>query len=66
MWNPGHIPAIVIEVLTPGGTEKWFEEITSLEHGDSKGFDEACERHVIKFLPDSHWIGELREQFDLK
>jgi quercetin dioxygenase-like cupin family protein len=66
MWNPGGRPATVIEVLTPGGTEKWFEEIASLEHGDSKGFDEACERHGIKFLPDSHWISELREQFGLK
>src|SRR5580698_9814407 len=30
MWNPGSTPATVIEVLTPGGTEKWFEEITAL------------------------------------
>lgn len=65
MWNPGLVPATVIEVLTPGGTEQWFEEITSLKHGDSKGFDKACEKHGIKFLPDSHWIGELRERFGL-
>jgi quercetin dioxygenase-like cupin family protein len=65
MWNPGTVPATVIEVLTPGGTEKWFEEITALKHGDSKGFDEACKRHGIKFLPNSHWISELRERFGL-
>ena len=65
MWNPGDVPATVIEVFTPGGTEKWFEEITALEKGDSKGFDKACEKHGIKFLPDSHWISELRERFGL-
>jgi quercetin dioxygenase-like cupin family protein len=66
MWNPGEVPATVIEVLTPGGTEKWFEEITSLDHGDSKGFDKACERHGIKFLTDSHWITELQQRFGLE
>ncbi len=43
MWNPGDVPATVIEVLTPGGTEKWFEEITALKHGDKEGFNKACE-----------------------
>jgi quercetin dioxygenase-like cupin family protein len=65
MWNPGLKPATVIEILTPGGTEKWFEEITALKHGDGKGFDEACDRHGITFFPDSHWIGDLRERFGL-
>jgi len=66
MWNPGTTPATVIEVLTPGGTEKWFEEITALKKGDKEGFDAACKKHGIKFLPDSHWIDELRERFGLK
>ncbi|MEK7571182.1 MAG: cupin domain-containing protein [Patescibacteria group bacterium] len=65
MWNPGLVPAVVIEVLTPGGTEKWFEEITALKEGDSNGFDRACEKHGIKFLPESHWIVELKERFGL-
>jgi quercetin dioxygenase-like cupin family protein len=65
MWNPGDVPATVIEVLTPGGAEKWFEEITALEHGDKEGFNKACGKHGIKFLPDSHWIKELQKQFGL-
>ena len=65
MWNPGSTPATVIEVLTPGGTEKWFEEITALKSGDSEGFDNACKKHGIEFVPDSHWIQELREKFNL-
>jgi quercetin dioxygenase-like cupin family protein len=65
MWNPGDIPATVIEVLTPGGTEKWFEEITALQKGDSKGFDKACKKYGIEFLPNSAWINELRQRFGL-
>lgn len=66
MWNPGSIAATVIEVLTPGGTEKWFEEVTRLKTGDKAGFDKACKKHGIKFLIDSHWTEDLREMFKLK
>jgi len=66
MWNAGDTPATVIEVLTPGGTEKWFEEITSLEKGDKEGFDKACKKHGIEFLNDSHWTEDLRKKFGLK
>lgn len=66
MWNPGVIPATVIEVLTPGGTEKWFEEITHLEKGDSKGFAAACEKYGIKFLTDNHWAAQLKAKFGLQ
>lgn len=38
MRNPGNVSATEIEVLTPGSTEKWFEEITSLKKGDGKRF----------------------------
>jgi quercetin dioxygenase-like cupin family protein len=65
MWNPGDIPATVIEVLTPGGTEKWFEEITHLPKGDKGGFDKACKRYGIRFLPDSHWTEDIRKRFGL-
>lgn len=65
MWNPGKTPATVIEVLTPGGTEKWFEEITSLKKGDTKGFDLACKKYGIKFLPESEWIQKLKKRFNL-
>jgi hypothetical protein len=39
MWNAGTDPARVIEVLTPAGTERWFEEIAALAAGDKTGFD---------------------------
>src|SRR5262245_13921595 len=65
MWNPGRIPARVIEVLTPGGSERWFEEITSLAAEDRAAFDAACRRHGINFLGDSRWTSELRRRYDL-
>ena len=65
MWNPGTIPVTVLEVLTPGGTEKWFEEITQLKSGDKKGFESARKRHGIKFLTKSHWTEDIGRKFGL-
>ena len=34
MWNSATVPARVVEVLTPGGSERWFEELAGLASGD--------------------------------
>lgn len=34
MWNATAQPARVIEVLTPAGTEQWFEELAGLADDD--------------------------------
>jgi quercetin dioxygenase-like cupin family protein len=65
MWNPGQEAARVVEVLTPGGSERWFEELASLVPEDSAGFEAACRRHGIQFLSDSPWTAELRRRFNL-
>jgi len=66
MWNPAERRAArIIEVLTPGGTERWFEEIAGLDDDDEAGFDEACSRYGITFFPHSSWIAELRRRFAL-
>jgi quercetin dioxygenase-like cupin family protein len=65
MWNAGRMPARVIEVLTPGGSERWFEEIASLAAGDRAGFEAACRRHGINFLVDSPWTSELKRRYHL-
>lgn len=65
MWNSGAVPARVIEVLTPGGTERWFEEISKLEPGDTTGFEAACARYGIRFLPESPWADLLRARYAL-
>jgi quercetin dioxygenase-like cupin family protein len=66
MWNRGTEGARIIEVLTPGGTEAWFEEILALKEGDKTGFAAACQRHGLTFHRDSPWTAELRRRFDLK
>jgi quercetin dioxygenase-like cupin family protein len=63
MWNRGDSPARIIEVLTPAGTERWFEETATLAQGDSAGFEAACARHGIHFFSDSPWIDELGRRF---
>lgn len=65
MWNIQPAPARVIEVLTPGGSERWFEEIAGLRPGDEEGFRASCERDGIEFYPDSPWLSELRERYGL-
>lgn len=66
MWNRGDVGADIIEILTPAGTERWFEEISALKSGDEAGFADACRRHGIKFFSDSPWTSELRRRFNLK
>jgi quercetin dioxygenase-like cupin family protein len=65
MWNTGAEPARVIEVLTPAGSERWFEEIAGLDAGDAAGFDESARRHGIRFLTDSPWTSEIRRRYGL-
>jgi uncharacterized cupin superfamily protein len=54
-----------VEVLTPAGTERWFEEIAALAAGDRAGFEDACGRHGIHFLSDSPRTPELKRRFGL-
>lgn len=63
MWNPTDRPVRIIEILTPGGSEVWFEEIAALADGDDRGFEAACARHHIAFFADSPWTTELRTRF---
>jgi hypothetical protein len=65
MWNSSDEPARIVEVLTPGGSEAWFEELAGLERGDSDGFERACRRDGIEFLRDSTWAPTLRDCFGL-
>jgi quercetin dioxygenase-like cupin family protein len=65
MWNPGGEPARIVEVLTPGGSEAWFEELADLDPADREGFERACRRHGIEFLHDSTWTATLRDRFSL-
>ena len=65
MWNTQPAPTRIIEVLTPGGSERWFEETAALQPGDREGFRASCQRHGIEFFPDSPWLRKLRERYRL-
>jgi hypothetical protein len=65
MWNPADEPARIIEVLTPAGSERWFEELAALADGDDAGFADACRRHGIEFHLDSPWIPRLKRRYGL-
>jgi quercetin dioxygenase-like cupin family protein len=65
MWNPADEPARIIEVLTPAGSERWFEELAELADEDEAGFEDACRRHGIEFHLDSPWIPRLKSRYGL-
>jgi quercetin dioxygenase-like cupin family protein len=65
MWNASPEPARIIEVLTPAGTERWFEVVTGLAPDDEDGFRNACSQYGIRFLTDSPWNERLRSRFGL-
>jgi len=65
MWNCEATPARVIEVLTPGGSERWFEETARLQPGDYEAFHASCQRYGIEFFPDSPWLLKLKERYRL-
>jgi hypothetical protein len=65
MWNASRERARLIEVLTPAGTERWFEEIAALDASDDAGFNEGCQRHRIRFDRASPWTVRIRERYGL-
>jgi len=65
MWNATAEPARIIEVLTPAGSEKWFEELATLDPDDPNAFDDSARRHGIRFLRDSPWTARIKAQFGL-
>ena len=66
MWNATDRPVRIMEVLSPGGSERWFEEVSALPDDDRNGFQAACARHHMAFLPESLWTAELRKRFGLR
>ncbi len=66
MWNATLQPARITEVLTPAGSERWFEELAALADEDDVGFLQACERHGIRFLDDKTLTTRLKHDFGLE
>jgi mannose-6-phosphate isomerase-like protein (cupin superfamily) len=68
MWNSYHTPARVLEILSPGGLEAYFEELPAvLAHQDGAGpreYYELAARYGITIQDD--WIEELERTYGVK
>jgi hypothetical protein len=68
MWNADSAPAKVIEVLSPGGLEAYFEALPPiLAHEDGAGpqqYYELAAKYGITIQDD--WIEELERTYGIK
>lgn len=67
MWNLSDQPARVLEVVMPGGLERYFEEIAPIlrEHGPewTKRYNAAAEAYGLTILDD--WTDELKAKYGI-
>ena len=66
-WNAGEEPARILEIISPAGFERFFEEL--VDNGGVTGmqpeqFAELCGRYALDMDPDS--IPGLVERFGLR
>lgn len=68
MWNTGSEPATVIEILSPGGFERYFEELAPiLRHEGGAGpneYYELAQNYGISIRDD--WVEELESTYGVK
>src|SRR5918999_751586 len=66
MWNSGIEPARVLEILSPGGLEAYFEELAPAlrEHAPPTEYYALAERYGLTILDD--WIEELERTYGVK
>jgi hypothetical protein len=68
MWNAFNTPARVLEILSPGGLEAYFEELPAvLAHQDGAGpreYYELAAKYGITIQDD--WIEELEQTYGVK
>ena len=67
MWNLGDEPARVLEVVMPGGLERYFEEIAPVlrEHGPNwtQRYNALAEEYGLTILDD--WTDELKAKYGI-
>jgi uncharacterized cupin superfamily protein len=68
LWNAGDAPARVVEVISPGGFERYFEEVAPvlLQSGPewTERFNELATRYGVEVLDD--WVKPLEEAYGVK
>ena len=66
MWNAGGEPARVLEVLSPGGLEDYFEELAPVlrDKAPPATYDALAERYGLTIQND--WIEELERTYGVR
>lgn len=64
-WNPGPEPARILEVISPAGFERFFEELAALLQRSSEPSDDEvyalCDDYGLSF--DRSWLPDLESRF---
>jgi mannose-6-phosphate isomerase-like protein (cupin superfamily) len=66
-WNAGEEPARILEIISPAGFERFFDELVDLGGAlaaDPEAMGELCARYELEMQPES--IPGLLERFDLR
>jgi quercetin dioxygenase-like cupin family protein len=67
MWNLGEGPARILEIVMPGGLERYFAEIAPilLEHGPewTQRYNAAAETYGLEIL--NEWSDELQARYGI-
>ena len=66
MWNIDSTPAKVAEILSPGGLERYIEELAPIlvEHRTPPEYYELADRYGITIQDD--WVEELEQTYGVK
>ena len=66
MWNAASGPATVVEILSPGGLESYFEELAPIlaQHGTPPEYYELADNYGITIQDD--WIEDLERTYGVK
>jgi uncharacterized cupin superfamily protein len=65
-WNAGDEPARILEIISPAGFERFFEELSDMGgamQADPEDLAALCGRYELDMQPDT--IPGLLERFDL-
>ena len=65
-WNAGDEPARILEIISPAGFERFFEELSDMGgamEADPEDLAALCGRYELDMQPDT--ISGLLERFDL-
>jgi mannose-6-phosphate isomerase-like protein (cupin superfamily) len=66
-WNAGEEPASILEIISPAGFERFFDELVGIggaAEADPQEMAELCGRYQLDMDPDS--VPGLLERFDLR